>query len=48
MPLVEIPEEEVPLSNVPKTGDKTGLWLTLALGSAFALICTMLRRKEQD
>lgn len=48
VPLTEIPEEKTPLSDVPETGDKTGLWLTFTLGSAFALLCTAFRRKEED
>ncbi len=46
IPLTEIPDEEVPLANVPKTGDISMLWLVLSGLSAGGLM--LLTRKKED
>ncbi|MDO4481543.1 MAG: hypothetical protein Q4C14_02275 [Bacillota bacterium] len=48
--LVEIEEEEVPLSDVPATGDMSGLWAAAAFLSALCLAGTAAaaRRKREE
>lgn len=36
--LVEIPDDDVPLADVPRTGDETGVWYVLALLAAGGLL----------
>ncbi|MPN40857.1 hypothetical protein SDC9_188397 [bioreactor metagenome] len=49
---VEIPEEETPLAEAPKTGDNINLWLLLALASGAGIVALNLggrkRKKEDD
>lgn len=48
---VEIPEEETPLAEAPKTGDNINLWLLLALASGAGIVALNLggrKRKEED
>ena len=50
VPLAEIEEEEVPLTDVPKTGDSSNmmLWMMMALLSAAALAgIRIAERKEK-
>ena len=45
----EIPEEEVPLAAVPKTGDASALWLALsALSGAGLAGVSLLGRKKRE
>ena len=45
-PPVDIPDEEVPLADVPKTGDKLGLYVTLALLSGIGLAWLAVEDKK--
>ena len=47
--LVDI-EVEVPLSEIPKTGDDSGIWSILALISAAGMLCLLAieRKKRQE
>lgn len=45
-PVEELDEPDVPLANVPQTGDDTGLWLLAALVSGTGLACLLLTRKR--
>ena len=47
--LVEIPEDIVPLANVPKTGDISSLWYVMGLLAACGLaILRVFKGKEED
>ena len=43
----EIFDEEVPLANVPKTGDSSILWIAMALMSGLALLILNLRERKK-
>ena len=44
--LEEIPEEDVPLAEIPKTGDASVLWLALSTLSG-GLLCLSKKREEK-
>jgi len=49
VPLVELPEEDVPLAELPATGDLALVWLALSLFSALGLASvTMLGKKRGE
>jgi LPXTG-motif cell wall-anchored protein len=45
---ITIPDEEVPLANVPKTGDISGLWAVLSGFSAAGMALLGRKRKEEE
>lgn len=47
-PVEEIPEAKVPLVQVPKTGDGSGLWSAMALLSACGLAVLSLFKKNEE
>ena len=47
-PEVEIPEESVPLSDIPQTGDSSGLWYAMTMLSALGLAVLCLFKKRED
>ena len=44
--LEEILDEEVPLANVPKTGDASALWMALSALSGAGLFLVRKKREE--
>ena len=45
---IEIPDEEVPLADAPKTGDISGLWAVLSGFSAAGMALLGRKRKEEE
>ena len=45
---VEIPDEDVPLADVPNTGDGTGLWCVLGLMAGAGLAYLFLEEKKRQ
>ena len=43
----EIPDEDVPLADVPTTGDGTALWYALALAAAAGIAWGKLAEKKR-
>ena len=45
-----IPDDDVPLAAVPRTGDSSGVWHMMAILSAFGLIAMSLldKKKRQE
>ena len=46
--LVEIPDEEPPLVDVPKTGDASMLWLAMSALSGAGLFLSNKKRKDEE
>lgn len=47
-PVAELPEEEIPLVEIPKTGDISAAWLALTALSALGLAMVSLRKKREE
>ena len=45
---IEIPDEDVPLADAPKTGDISGLWVALSSISAAGMFLVGRKRKEEE
>ena len=43
---MEIPEEDVPLADVPATGDISALWMALSALSGAGLVLTCKKRED--
>lgn len=46
--LFDIPDDDVPLADVPSTGDIAGLWMAISSLSAVGLVGLGLKRKKKD
>ena len=45
---IEIPDEEVPLADAPKTGDISALWIALSSASAAGMILLGKKREDEE
>ena len=45
---VEIPDEEVPLADVPETGDVSAMWYAVTLLSACGLAVLHILKKREE
>lgn len=47
LPVIDLPDEEAPMADAPKTGDSTGAWILAAGVSSLALVWLAISGKKR-